>query len=516
MTETVQEKGSLDLLALVQGLRVIVRTPRGIVKAVNNMSFSIRRGEILGLLGETGSGKSLVVSAITDTAQDPVIILGGEVILNGYNIYGDIDLTQTVQIKSETNVTVRRKRWAIKRHENAMSYVRSRLMSVVFQEPHRSLDPVLSVGDQLIWPILEHKSAEIADTIIRREKFSREDSNEFSMEVFQQPDPEVKKHTLESLIARYGFYSVKEKIMDALGNSRDQNDFSSSLFRIAQSLKMNTDLGKFQKIRDYELLRIRISELILSLISVEGTEDEERIASVLAELDEAYSQMRSKFFLMNLRRRLFPKVGNRIIREIAKEMVIENLKSANIHNPEEILRLFPHEVDQGSLQRALISLSTLSSPELIVADEPTATMDVETQAQVLNMLERAVQKSRGQSLLITTKDPLVASVTCDRIAVLYAGNIVEEAQAKEIMNNAKHPYTTSLINSLPRIQEGETVMEPIPGLSPDLVDPPSGCRFNPRCKFKMEICTVKKPKLTEITAGHKVACFLFSEKWEEE
>ncbi|MCL4334645.1 MAG: hypothetical protein M1402_00905 [Candidatus Thermoplasmatota archaeon] len=84
------------------------------------------------------------------------------------------------------------------------------------------------------------------------------------------------------------------------------------------------------------------------------------------------------------------------------------------------------------------------------------------------------------------------------------------------MKNAKHPYTTSFINSLPRIQDGETVMEPIPGVSPDLVDPPPGCRFHPRCKFKMEVCMVKKPKLTEIVAGHRVACFLFSEKWEEE
>lgn len=516
MTETVDEKVDLEFNAMVQGLKIIVKTPRGIMKVVDNMSFSIRKGEVMGLLGESGCGKSLVVAAITDTVQDPAILLSGEVRLDGYNIYGDIDLTQTVEIKSETHVKIRKKRWAMRRHENAMSYVRGRILSVVFQEPHRSMDPVLNIGDQLIWPVLEHKGSEIAETIIRREKFSQEDSKIFSMEVYQQPDPEVRSHTIETLISKYGFYSIREEILDALGTSRDPDEFSSSLFNIAGKLKLGTELKKYEKIRDYETLRKRIAALVLSLISIESSDDEERIASVLTELDEAYSEMRSKFLFMNLRRRLFPKINDRNIRKIAREMVIENLKSANIHSPEEFLRQFPHEVDPGALQRAIISVSTITSPELMVADEPTAMMDVETQAQVLNFLGQAVKKNRGQSLIITTKDPLVASVTCDRIAVIYAGNMVEEAPADEIMKNAKHPYTTSFINSLPRIQDGETVMEPIPGVSPDLVDPPPGCRFHPRCKFKMEVCMVKKPKLTEIVAGHRVACFLFSEKWEEE
>ncbi len=173
-------------------------------------------------------------------------------------------------------------------------------------------------------------------------------------------------------------------------------------------------------------------------------------------------------------------------------------------------RFYPHELSGGMAQRVMIAMALSTRPKLLIADEPTSALDVTIQIQILQLLNDLVSEF-GYSTLLITHDMGVAAEYCDTIAVMYAGNTVEYTSALEIFNNPMHPYATGLFQAVPRIGATEE-LETIPGQVPDLLNPPSGCRFHPRCKHVMDICPKEHPPLIEIEPGHHVACHLFSTK----
>jgi peptide/nickel transport system ATP-binding protein len=165
-------------------------------------------------------------------------------------------------------------------------------------------------------------------------------------------------------------------------------------------------------------------------------------------------------------------------------------------------------------QRAMIAMAIASNPMMLISDEPTTALDVTTQAQILDLI-RDLNKVTGTSVLFITHDLAVIAEMCERLGVMYAGNLVEEGPAAELFNNPSHPYTTGLLSSVPRADiksNSEIKLESIPGSVPNLITPPTGCRFHPRCKFKMDICAEQKPALVPIDKDHKVACFLYSKE----
>ncbi len=171
-----------------------------------------------------------------------------------------------------------------------------------------------------------------------------------------------------------------------------------------------------------------------------------------------------------------------------------------------ILEYYPHQLSGGMKQRVVIAAASLFHPELIVADEPTSALDVGVQLDVLNLLLR-IQNEYKNTIIIVAHDMAVMANFCSKVAVMYAGNIVEISETKELFKNPLHPYTKLLIDSLPKIGD-KRELKAIPGSPPDLTSPPSGCKFHPRCPFSMEICEKESPFLKEIASGHKVACHL--------
>lgn len=171
----------------------------------------------------------------------------------------------------------------------------------------------------------------------------------------------------------------------------------------------------------------------------------------------------------------------------------------------DVLEAYPHELSGGMRQRVTIALATVCRPDFIIADEPTTALDVVVQKDVLAMI-REIQREIGSSLLFVTHDLAVHANLCHRLGVMYAGRLVEEGATAELLRTPRHPYTAHLVASLPRIGD-TTPKASLSGAPPDLADPPSGCRFHPRCPLAMDICRHEKPPMRTMALTHRVACY---------
>jgi peptide/nickel transport system ATP-binding protein len=198
---------------------------------------------------------------------------------------------------------------------------------------------------------------------------------------------------------------------------------------------------------------------------------------------------------------------NDIPKAEAKKRTIEMLEMVGI--PGKRCDDYPHQFSGGMKQRVVIAIALACNPKLLIADEPTTALDVTIQAQVLELMKK-LRKEYGTAMIMITHDLGVVAKICDRVAIVYAGEIVEIGSNKDIFVDRKHPYTMGLFNSLPDIENDSKELHMIKGLMPDPVDLPNGCKFNPRCPYKTEICENEKTPFYEVAPGHQVRCNKFA------
>jgi dipeptide transport system ATP-binding protein len=191
----------------------------------------------------------------------------------------------------------------------------------------------------------------------------------------------------------------------------------------------------------------------------------------------------------------------------ARKRAIAMLELVGIPSPEERLRQYPHQFSGGMRQRIVIAIALICEPELLIADEPTTALDVTIQAQILELFEE-IQEKMGVSIILITHDLGVVAKIADRIAVMYAGKVIETGDKREIFYTPQHPYTKGLLNSVPRLDLKEEELQPIEGTPPDLFAPPEGCPFTARCPFAMEVCDRVYPVTTRLSEKHAVNCWL--------
>lgn len=194
--------------------------------------------------------------------------------------------------------------------------------------------------------------------------------------------------------------------------------------------------------------------------------------------------------------------------EVEKEAV-EALRLVRIADPEQVLERYPFELSGGMRQRVMIAMALSQRPKLLVADEPTTALDVTTQAQVLKLMKELTAQV-STSILLITHDLAVASQVADRVVVMYAAEVVEDADVFALFSEPLHPYTKGLLSCIPTGSKDDTKLMPIPGSVPDLVNPPQGCRYASRCPYVMDVCRSKEPELIEVKPKHKVACYLYA------
>ena len=200
-----------------------------------------------------------------------------------------------------------------------------------------------------------------------------------------------------------------------------------------------------------------------------------------------------------------PQVHLGLSRRQAADRALELMRRVGIPDPERRYRSFPHEFSGGMRQRVMIAIALSCEPALILCDEPTTALDVTIQDQILRLLAGLCRES-GTSLVFVTHDLPVVAQICHQLAVMYAGQIVEQGTVQEVLTRPCHPYTLGLVRSAPDVDHPRASLEAIPGSPPSLISPPDGCRFHPRCKFAEEDCTVTPPPLRLIDAGHATAC----------
>ncbi|HPL30503.1 MAG TPA: ABC transporter ATP-binding protein, partial [Anaerolineae bacterium] len=198
-------------------------------------------------------------------------------------------------------------------------------------------------------------------------------------------------------------------------------------------------------------------------------------------------------------------------RKVGRANAVEALKMVGIPDPERRIASYPHELSGGMAQRVMIAMALACKPDLLIADEPTTALDVTIQAQILDLM-RSLHRDTGTSIILITHDLGVVAEMCQRVAVMYAGQIVEETDVRTLFKDPRHPYTIGLIGSIPVLGRLKDDLDVIPGNVPNLIDMPPGCRFAPRCRarveHKLDICTREEPQLRPVASQHTVRCWL--------
>jgi oligopeptide/dipeptide ABC transporter ATP-binding protein len=318
----------------VKGLKTHFFTKHGVSKAVDGIDFTLRKGETLGIVGESGCGKSMTsLSILRLIPSPPGKIEDGQVLYKGKDL-----------------VTL---------SEDEMRKIRGNEISMIFQEPMTSLNPVIPVGEQ-----------------------------------------------------------------------------------IAEALRLHQSMRK----------------------------------------KDAWNK------------------------------AVEMLKLVGIPSPEKRAKQEPFQLSGGMRQRVMIAMALACTPEVLIADEPTTALDVTIQAQILELI-KDLQKKIGMGVIMITHDLGVVSETCDNVAVMYAGNIIEHAPTEKIFTNPKHPYTQGLLNSLPKIHEDQEELQTIEGSVPSPYNMPIGCRFASRCPYQKPLCHAQKPDLIEQIDGVKIRCWMYTDEW---
>ncbi|MED4907196.1 ABC transporter ATP-binding protein [Brevibacillus centrosporus] len=267
---------------------------------------------------------------------------------------------------------------------------------------------------------------------------------------------------------------------------------------IMQLLGKNVEMSGSIRFQDKELLTLSDKEMQ----KIRGNQ----IAMIFQEPMTSLNPLHSigKQISEPLRRHLG------LSKQAAKERAIQLLKLVGIPRADEIISDFPHQLSGGMRQRVMIAMAMACEPKLLIADEPTTALDVTIQAQILELMKK-VRDEQGTSIMLITHDLGVVAEMCHRVIVMYAGQIVEEADVKGLFDNPQHPYTRGLLKSMPSVNVNQERLDAIPGSVPLQSEMPRGCRFAPRCSQVMDICHQKNPELLAVSDSQKCRCWLYSE-----
>lgn len=323
----------VETLLEIRGLKTYFYTESGVVHAVDGVDLTVRPGEVLGLVGESGCGKSVTSLSVMRLIAPPGRIVAGEIIFDGRNL--------------------------LALPESEMRRIRGERISMIFQQPQSSLNPVFKIGDQV-----------------------------------------------------------------------------AEVFRVHQKMK----------------------------------------------------------------------------KQEAWQRAVELLAMVGIPDPERRAHSYPHQISGGMAQRVMIAMALALRPALLIADEPTTALDVTIQAQILDLI-RQLQRQLGTAVVLITHDLGVIAEMAERVAVMYAGQVVEQTDVQTLFDEPLHPYTIGLMGSIPILGQVKERLNVIPGNVPDLIDLPPGCRFAPRCQARLQhglkVCTERMPELIEVRPGHWVRCWLY-------
>jgi peptide/nickel transport system ATP-binding protein len=456
----------------VKGLFVNFYTKAGVVKAIDGVDLEIKNGETFGLVGESGCGKSVTANSVMRIIPSPPGKIESGRILAAPPIELQNRLAEIEKLEangaSEEQVKKLMDEIApelnkydiIKMSNYRLRKIRGKVISMIFQEPMSALNPVFTIGDQITEVFMLHEM------------------------------PDLIKSTMRKLDENYAAIKSGKTSSTKIEEGEDYKCSDCGSTVKAKSRKCPYCGARFTKrgIKPLQLWRIRYYKKLYNMM--------------LKDPEDVTLWFMNKIPLV--RRYRNP------LKSEAMGRAIRMLRLVRIPDPGSIVKNYPHELSGGMQQRVMIAMALACKPKLLIADEPTTALDVTIQAQILKLM-RELQEETGTSILMITHNLGVVAEICDRVGVMYAGNIVEVDSTDDIFDQPLHPYTQGLMNSIPKLTDTTTHLEVIEGSVPNLLHPPSGCRFHPRCPFVMPICKEVKPLLEPIEDGHLVACHLYGE-----
>jgi len=497
-----------DVVLDVRDLKTYFFTYDGVVKALDGVSFKVRRGETLGLVGETGCGKSVTAFSITRLIPDPPgRVMSGKILYRGANLLWNLEREATFKpIRNTGRVKIRRRFRQIRAAMDRMSAVRGGGVSTIFQEPTSAMNPIFSISDQIGEALLLHRGMEIVDALLNA----------------KPDDPAVAAaidHALE--VSRHGTNSEVRAAALAIGTAVGVPSLGVQAYYILREAGPSAPESKPEIL--HALRRLKFSGLQRAYLR-----RERRIAELRKRANEVYlTEMRTgspqRMARVNLSRQRTTAnlrtlylslwgIRRHVRRTVQNELywrTVATLEGVGIGNPVQVARGYPHELSGGMLQRVMIAMALSSEPDILLADEPTTALDVTIQAQILELM-RDLKSRVGTAIVLITHDLAVIAEVADRVCVMYAGHIVETAPVAELYHRPLHPYTQGLLASIPRLDQPDKELTSIPGSVPNLITPPTGCRFHPRCPHAMPVCKTEHPPTTVEGSGHTVACYLYT------
>jgi peptide/nickel transport system ATP-binding protein len=516
--------GGHEVVLEVSGLKTYFFTYDGIVRALDGVNLTVRRGETTGIVGETGCGKSVTAFSIDRLVGEPGRVVSGQVLFRGVNLLWGLDKeAKFKRIKDTGRVKVVRSFRRIKAGSERMAAVRGRGIAMIFQEPSQAMNPVFSISDQLGETVLLHRGVEVIDGLLGADRGGAVElvtelaagmgggGGELGVAVDQllqkaeAGNSQELREAAEAVGKLVGVPSVAAELYYLLRTAGPRAPkFRTRVFRALDRLHLTSGQRRYLRHeRRLAVLTNRINEVYLK---------EMQLGRSLG-FQRRRLRARIRFEKLRATALKIPFYKRRVMAPLKTETfwrTVMLLEGVRIANPAQIARCYPHELSGGMLQRVMIAMALCSDPEVLLADEPTTALDVTIQMQILELMQQ-LRERIGTAIVLITHDLGVVAEVCDRVNVMYAGLVVETAPVKELFRRPLHPYTQGLLSAIPRMDRPDKELASIPGSVPNLITPPSGCRFHPRCPYAMPICKERRPELLQQGEAHGVACFLYED-----
>lgn len=460
----------------VKNLVISFKTDNGLVQAVRDVSFDLCKGETLCIVGESGSGKSVTSKAIMGILASNAIIENGSINYQGENL--------------------------LEISEEEFHKIRGHKIGMIFQDPLSSLNPIVRIGKQITEATLvnANKLKKMYEDIISKELIAYKNTttkakiqSDKIKEKFAFLEADIKAKLKDKSTSPDEVKKLKETLLKEKTECKEQiakikEECKEKSIPLKEALNKKKSEAKAE-VSSYKAKIIKEHKANLAQINANSANlSKEEVAKKIKEENERFTDCL------------------KITKKEAKRRALEIMSEVGIPLPEKRYRQYPFEFSGGMRQRIVIAIALTSTPEILICDEPTTALDVTIQAQILELIKK-IQRERNIACIFITHDLGVVANMADRVAVMYAGKIVEYGNVNEIFFEPKHPYTWALLSSIPDVDSKER-LDAIPGTPPNMIYPPKGDAFALRSKYAMNIDLEHEPPFFKVSDTHYAATWL--------